>query len=93
MKKMKLDWDALDVESFETADAPSLRGTVQGNASYVWEGCLTETNENSCPGSCEPATCDDLCTTGTGTSDEPTERGPSCVMTSPWGNTCCQAEC
>lgn len=46
MKKLRLDWDALQVESFPTAPAPDDPGTVQAYA----VGTLAPP---SCPVACE----------------------------------------
>lgn len=89
MDKLKLNWQELTVESFDTAAAVPSLGTVHANASSFQEGCNTETDELSCPGSCEPATCDGYCGTGGGggTNDI------TCQLTGPAANTCCFADC
>lgn len=38
MKKLKLEIDQLDVESFPSADVPTDRGTVEGNET-LYAGC------------------------------------------------------
>lgn len=92
MNKLKLNWDELVVESFETSAQPSGRGTVRGHISAIQDGCLTETDELSCPGSCEPATCDANCGPGTGGGCGGTQH-ITCRLTGPAANTCCFAEC
>lgn len=58
MKKVKLDLDALAVESFETAELEATEGTVRGNISpdslfapenTCGDSCL---DPNSCHGTC-----------------------------------------
>jgi hypothetical protein len=71
MKKIRLEIEALSVESFTPADAPALRGTVNGLASLYWEDCHdTETfdgaygcgpTEQSCNGTCYENTCHPGC--------------------------------
>jgi hypothetical protein len=92
MNKMKLDWETLVVESFETDSVEPIRGTVHGNASYIQQGCLTETDELSCPGSCDPATCDGHCGYGTGGCDN-SQYIVTCQPTGPAPGTCCIYEC
>lgn len=36
MRKLRLNLEALEVESFDTADAEAARGTVLGNEEYTW---------------------------------------------------------
>lgn len=51
MKKLKLDFDALQVESFHTAGAARGRGTVRGNAA-----ARCDTNAYDCDGlTCGPS--------------------------------------
>jgi hypothetical protein len=67
MKKLKLQLDELQVESFQTARAEAPGGTVRGNAptwfcteqiDCTWDyGC--ETEAASCNGSCQ--SCADTC--------------------------------
>ena len=47
MKKIRLEIETLRVESFTPADAPALRGTVNGLASLYWEDCA---ESETCPG-------------------------------------------
>ncbi len=57
MKKLKLDFDDLKVESFETTDGPpGGHGTVRGYASESCGGTcyLNCTYQESCAGTCEP---------------------------------------
>jgi hypothetical protein len=75
MKKLKLQLDELQVESFHTARAEAPRGTVQGNqptrlctgygcTDYVDctidFGCAPDTQDASCEGTCGN-TCYDTC--------------------------------
>jgi hypothetical protein len=53
MKKLKLDAEALQIQSFETAGAESLRGTVQG-AEITGAACPPETEAPSCGIWCPP---------------------------------------
>jgi hypothetical protein len=76
MRKIRLELEALSVESFAPAETPGARGTVHGHASLYWEDCaLSETcqgagwpcgpSEQSCGGSCYEYTCHPGCA-GTG---------------------------
>lgn len=78
MRKLRLDLDALVVESFEPAQRQGARGTVRGHASLYWEDCYeSETcagagypcnpSDQSCAGSCFQATCAPGCGGGGGT--------------------------
>lgn len=64
MKKIRLDLDALRVESFATAEAPRRGGTVHGHApSYFPEPCaptdrVTDCNDVTCAWSCNGYTCE-----------------------------------
>ena len=93
MRKLKLNWDELVVESFETTSASTGRGTVQGNASAFEDTCLTETDENSCPGSCEIMTCDENCGGGSWNGCGGGGSRITCVPTAPAGDTCCLQTC
>lgn len=56
-KKLKLEMDALVVESFEAGDGKGeLRGTVEGHASYLIPGCPNQ--ETVLP----PGACSTRCT-------------------------------
>ena len=62
MKKIRLDVDALRVESFPTAKQDgAARGTVRGHTGVdcgtEWMTCVTERGEYTCLnyGSCDPA--------------------------------------
>ncbi|HYH81197.1 MAG TPA: hypothetical protein VEX86_15445 [Longimicrobium sp.] len=52
MRKLKLDLNDLAVEAFDTAAAPTPRGTVEGNEQYTYfcktEGECTGVNGTSC---------------------------------------------
>ena len=91
MNKLKLNWEELVVESFETARESSSRGTVRGHISYFHDTCLTETDELSCPGSCEPATCDGNCGGGSGGCGG--TQVITCEPTGPAAGTCCFYGC
>ncbi|HSU17730.1 hypothetical protein [Longimicrobium sp.] len=85
MRKLRLDLDALVIESFAPADSPPARGTVRGHVSLYWEDCSPsetcagagypcEHTDQSCGGTCYEATCAPGCGgggtgTGTGGSD------------------------
>jgi hypothetical protein len=66
MGKIRLEMEALSVESFAPADTPALRGTVRGMASLYWEDCQ---DSETCPGGypCDPTdqSCGGTCYEGT----------------------------
>jgi len=50
LTKLKLQLDDLEVDSFETAEAPTATGTVMGQndpqqVGIVWTGCMSECTE------------------------------------------------
>ena len=47
MRKLKLDLEALHVDSFHTARAPVARGTVRGNQDSLYCSAATACNCNS----------------------------------------------
>ncbi|HEX8696059.1 MAG TPA: hypothetical protein VF746_26825 [Longimicrobium sp.] len=65
MKKLKLELDALQVESFEAATPAARLGTVRGredssgggwecgNACYSFDTCYTLDGGQTCPATCE----------------------------------------
>lgn len=53
--KLKLELDALRVESFDTAAASAARGTVRGNGRLAAGGCNTDAPD------CDPITCGPSC--------------------------------
>ena len=68
MRKLRLELDALTVETFAPADGAGARGTVHGHVSLYWEDCLpSETcgdagwpcgpSEQSCNGTCYEHSC------------------------------------
>jgi hypothetical protein len=68
MRKLRLELDALIVETFAPAGGAGARGTVHGHVSLYWEDCLpSETcegagwpcgpSEQSCNGTCYENTC------------------------------------
>jgi hypothetical protein len=64
MKKLRLNVDALTVQSFATADQASSRGTVHGEectcpTNCTCPGCPScgETCPNTCAETCDDATC------------------------------------
>jgi len=71
VKKIRLELDALAVESFVAAERPGMRGTVRGHVSLYWEDCaVSETcpgnwpcgvTEQSCGGTCHEYTCHPGC--------------------------------
>src|SRR5687768_5154332 len=69
MKKMKLELEALNVESFETAAVGKRAGTVHGAAQTEWYTCPGygetcnggETCWDSCAGTCRCVTFADSC--------------------------------
>lgn len=73
MRKLKLNLDDLSVEAFDTAEAPTPRGTVEGNEEYTYfcDTCeCTGVNGTSCnwsrcytcAGSCPQVTKEDPAT-------------------------------
>lgn len=71
MRKIRLEIDALHVESFVPAEQAVARGTVRGMASLYWEDCSpSETcpgaypcdpSQQSCGGTCYENTCHPGC--------------------------------
>ena len=62
MRKMRLELDALAVESFAAAEAGAPRGTVRGHVSLYYEDCSpSETCDggNTCAGTCQ--SCNGTC--------------------------------
>lgn len=61
MKKIRLQVDALEVESFRPGDAPDLRrrGTVQGAADTIVRSCQTQQYNCTAQGgyTCDYGTC------------------------------------
>jgi hypothetical protein len=93
MKKLTLNVETLSVQSFETMDTPTPRGTVHGKISEIYNTC--EDGDLSYPGSCEPDTCYDGCGgPGTYTTCPRPTRQLTCELTAPdpYG-TCCYATC
>ena len=94
MKKLALRLDDLTVESFSTATADALPGTVHGNDWTVVGGCATDEYQScdgSCPhlGSCNEATCNhntcmDTCNASC---------GGTCYATCPNDMTCYGSAC
>ncbi|HET7459827.1 MAG TPA: hypothetical protein VFJ82_01215 [Longimicrobium sp.] len=66
MAKIRLDVDALAVDSFVTAEAGSAKGTVRARSDFGYEGdigevAITATIAETCPATCRftcPASCD-----------------------------------
>jgi hypothetical protein len=55
MRKLTLDLETLDVQSFQTEDQPVLEGTVFGAMTEPNDGCTGGAECNTYPGSaCEP---------------------------------------
>lgn len=70
MKKLRLELDEIEVETFEVAEARKERGTVHGHHPTAWETCTCEcsadtacdSNAAPCSGhplSCGPTDCND----------------------------------
>jgi hypothetical protein len=89
MLKMKLELDALKVESFMTSEEmDQLRGTVEGlsrrrpASASCFGTCLENTCQNgSCPDTCASCdtyclSCDTLCGGGSGGDSGPAQCGP-----------------
>lgn len=68
MRKLRLELDALKVETFAPAEGAAARGTVRGHASLFWEDCQPsetcpgagwpcEYTEQSCNGTCYQQSC------------------------------------
>jgi hypothetical protein len=79
MKKVKLNLDAIRVDTFEVTQAPGTRGTVRGHVVCCVCGCdpccctCCDTCQATCAASCQ--TCPDSCW---GTCVDPTCQGRSC---------------
>jgi len=92
MRKLKLEIDALAVESFDTAHPGDSRGTVAGNATvFGTGGCYScdlsrcvETCGDSCDNSLDYCTC--ACT------DDCTVAGPGCHHISDFGSCPCYTD-
>ena len=92
MKKLALNVDELSVQSFETLDTPTPRGTVRGKISEIWATC--EEGDLSYPGTCELDTCYEGCTVGCTTTGPRPTRDITCEFSAPNPvGTCCGAEC
>jgi hypothetical protein len=52
MKKLSLDVDALRVESFQTAPAEPVRGTVAGHLATFGPPCATAARGSTCAATC-----------------------------------------
>jgi hypothetical protein len=92
MRKLTLNPEMLEVQSFVTADEAPARGTVRGQqepctcpTNCTCPGCPTCEGYNTCGATC-PATCWESCN---GTCQ--TECGPSCWETC--GRTCYTGRC
>jgi hypothetical protein len=59
MRKLKLDLQTLEVQSFRTEDRPALGGTVFGAMTYINDGCTGGAECNTYPqsacGNCIPS--------------------------------------
>jgi hypothetical protein len=62
-KKIRIDVDELEVESFETQEEPQARGTVQAHASYGCSAsCYSCDPPDTCAGNtCQFESCDGVC--------------------------------
>lgn len=86
MRKLKLDVEALGVESFDTAAREEPRGTVRGAEDTFNADC--DTNNAWCTyQTYELPSCGGGCTGGTGTGGNPTQ-GNTCLYASCDGYTC-----
>jgi len=59
-RKLRLEMDQLEVETFPTGEELPSRGTVRGNDPYDtstgdFRGCVCDTRENTCFGGCGPS--------------------------------------
>jgi hypothetical protein len=85
MRKLTLELESLEVESFETADAAGGRGTVAGHqlttrTCFTWcpdftcpECAYPDTDQWTCAGTCNntcPDTCWETCGCGSGTGPD-----------------------
>ena len=63
MKKLKLDLDALQVDSFETVNAQGSdgKGTVMGYVPVFTEDGCTFLQQGTCDASCAGGTCNGWC--------------------------------
>ena len=59
-KKLKLDVDRLEVETFKTAQSPAGGGTVRGHGYTEGYTCQPCTDWMSCPNTCD-VTCSPAC--------------------------------
>jgi hypothetical protein len=85
MKKIKLDVDALDVESFEPSEAKGERGTVKGLLTAYYELCHEgDTWQGSC-------TCEPTCNADTCYNCQSAGCTPACPLTQ--GSTCGERTC
>ena len=57
MRKLRLDVEALAVESFETAEERDGGGTVFGREEYTYIGCATDPECNTYGASCAVSRC------------------------------------
>lgn len=81
-KKLKLDLDSLEVQSFATADAPEGRGTVRGHGGQpctYWGSCACATGYWDCTTSRETQQSCDYTRAGDTCDSFPTEVDPSCM--------------
>ena len=94
MRKIRLDIEALDVESYVPSDVPVDRGTVHGQVTAYWELCVpTQTQDpnvntcgptqNTCPYTCDDRTCYQCGTVQCQPSQPNTCTGTCCPMEPP----------
>lgn len=91
MAKIRLDLDALTVDSFVTDDALAATGTVRARADFGYEGDaneveitapITATVAETCPATCRitcPASCDTCYVTCVTRCSCPTQRCDTCA--------------
>lgn len=95
MRKLKLEVDALEVESFEPAAGGAGDGTVRGYLSAYYELCQpgdTWQQTCTCEPTCNAQTCYN-CGGGGSAGCAPTPTGNCCLVNFTVDPTSCQPEC
>ena len=92
MRKLKLDLDAIQVESFTTHAGQAPRGTVDGQQRQTY-GCPTWTCPPPTQDTCDQATCDYSCNGGCGTGATCYSCVQSCAGTCDSCVVTCDATC
>ena len=97
MKKIRLNLDALAVETFATTkDDDASRGTVRGHLSAYYELCNpgdTWQQSCTCEATCNAATCYNCGGGGGSAGCAPTPTGNCCLVNFTVDPTSCQPEC